>query len=523
MKQARATKVAEPHQAALEEAAFLAAYRPGDFARPSVTVDVVAFTMIDALLRVLLVRRAQPPFKGYWALPGGFVRVGDGQREQGESLEAAVSRELEEETGLRPSDVYLEQLGAFGAPYRDPRMRDQRGLLRPPPPDLVARVRGGGDANAAEWVEPSAKLRLAFDHATILAAARERLRERVRSTSIAASLLPPAFTIPEIEHVYSTLIGERQDPGNFRRRFLGMIDEGICGDGHRASASRCRNPPRSIVFADGGRDVARDRRRRRALLPRHRALELRACLRQVPACVLEAPRAREHLPSVLLCPRQERSRGWPREGVGPSREARAFRRRPARPRVAPAARRAGSPPAWRARPRVAIAGPAHRSRPPHLRRRHHADDGRRLDGAVVRRRRPPVRTLRLAAAPVDLVPADRTRLSGALPILLLGGFGVVRAAAVEPRCSDGDAWLRSAGARGAERAVITGGGEPTLLGEDSDACAHSRLRLPVPQGRPHHQRRLPRARGRRGRCGRHTSRRRALSPSRYRATTPTRR
>ncbi|MGO9000007.1 MAG: NUDIX hydrolase [Polyangiaceae bacterium] len=251
MKQARATKVAEPHQAALEEAAFLAAYRPGDFARPSVTVDVVAFTMIDALLRVLLVRRAQPPFKGYWALPGGFVRVGDGQREQGESLEAAVSRELEEETGLRPSDVYLEQLGAFGAPYRDPRMRVISvafyALLRP---DLVARVRGGGDANAAEWVEPSAKLRLAFDHATILAAARERLRERVRSTSIAASLLPPAFTIPEIRHVYSTLIGERQDPGNFRRRFLGMIDEGIV---ERAPGKRITMSKPAAVYRFCGR------------------------------------------------------------------------------------------------------------------------------------------------------------------------------------------------------------------------------------------------------------------------------
>src|SRR5438552_2863418 len=106
-----------------EDAAFLAAYRPANFARPSVTVDIVAFTMIDALLRVLLVRRAEPPFRGCWALPGGFVRVGEGQRNPGESLEAAVGRELEEETGLRPSDVYVEQLGAFGEPNRDPRMR----------------------------------------------------------------------------------------------------------------------------------------------------------------------------------------------------------------------------------------------------------------------------------------------------------------------------------------------------------------------------------------------------------------
>jgi 8-oxo-dGTP diphosphatase len=228
MKRARSTKIAAPNTAPRDEAAFLAAYRPGDFARPSVTADVVAFTMVDGLLRVLVVRRAEPPFKGYWALPGRFVRVGDGQRDQGESLEAAVGRELEEETGLSPSDVYLEQLGAFGAPYRDPRMRiisvAYYALVRP---NLVASVRGGGDASKAEWVEPSPSLRLAFDHAAILAAARERIRERIQTTSIAASLLPPTFTIPEIRHVFSTVIGERQDPGNFRRRFLAMIDERV--------------------------------------------------------------------------------------------------------------------------------------------------------------------------------------------------------------------------------------------------------------------------------------------------------
>ena len=228
MKQTKTTRIVAPSPDPRDEAAFLAAYRPGDFARPSVTVDVVAFTMIDTLLRVLLVRRAEHPFKECWALPGGFVRVGDGHRDQGESLELAVGRELEEETGLRPNEVYLEQLGAFGAPYRDPRMRvisvAYYALVRP---DIVPRVRGGGDVSRAEWLEPSPSLRLAFDHRAILAAARERIRERIRTTSIAASLLPPTFTIPEIRHVYSTVIGERQDPGNFRRRFLAMIYEGV--------------------------------------------------------------------------------------------------------------------------------------------------------------------------------------------------------------------------------------------------------------------------------------------------------
>src|SRR4051794_33872981 len=82
------------------EERFLDAYRPGAFARPSVTVDVVVFTLLERRLHVLLVRRDEHPFKGSWALPGGFVRVSDDRRDQGEDLDAAAYRELSEETGL---------------------------------------------------------------------------------------------------------------------------------------------------------------------------------------------------------------------------------------------------------------------------------------------------------------------------------------------------------------------------------------------------------------------------------------
>src|SRR5687768_10671154 len=93
-----------------DEKTFLARYKPGAYPRASVTVDLVVLTIIDAELRVLLVKRKEHPFKDHWALPGGFVRVGDGQKDQGEDLDAAATRELEEETGLKPSMVYLEQL-----------------------------------------------------------------------------------------------------------------------------------------------------------------------------------------------------------------------------------------------------------------------------------------------------------------------------------------------------------------------------------------------------------------------------
>jgi 8-oxo-dGTP diphosphatase len=232
-----------PKASAMSEAEFLRAYRPAAFPRPSVTVDVAAFTILDAELRVLLIRRGEHPFKGAWALPGGFVRVGDAHKDQGEDLDAAAERELEEETGLTVADVYLEQLGAFGRAGRDPRMRiitvAYYALIRP---DLVPRVRAGGDAAAADWVAVAAlrPARLAFDHHEILQLAVARIAERIDSSSIAASLVPKTFTIPELRHVHSILTGKPQDPGNFRRKFERLLEEGVVeqAEGKRITASK---------------------------------------------------------------------------------------------------------------------------------------------------------------------------------------------------------------------------------------------------------------------------------------------
>jgi 8-oxo-dGTP diphosphatase len=225
------------------EASFLRRYRPSDFPRPSVTVDVAAFTILDAELRVMLVRRGEHPYKGAWALPGGFVRVGDAHRDQGEDLDVAAAREIEEETGLPPSDIFFEQLGAFGKAGRDPRMRvitvAYYALVRP---DLAPLARAGGDAQRAEWVRVHA-LRpkdLAFDHAEIIDAAIRRVADRVASTTIAQSLVPKTFTIPELRHVHAVLTGKPQDPGNFRRRVQRMIEDGLIeqAPGKRITASK---------------------------------------------------------------------------------------------------------------------------------------------------------------------------------------------------------------------------------------------------------------------------------------------
>ncbi len=228
---------------ASDEAEFLRRYRPADYPRPSVTVDIVAMTIVDADLRVLLVRRGDHPFKGAFALPGGFVRVGDAHKDQGEDLDAAAARELEEETGLRPADVFLEQLGAFGRAGRDPRMRvitvAYYAMVRP---DLVPLVRAGTDAADARWVAVE-RLRLAslaFDHHEILRAAVARVAERIDSTSIAAALVPSTFTIGELRHAHAVLTATPQDPGNFRRKFARMIEDRVVeqAPGKRITASK---------------------------------------------------------------------------------------------------------------------------------------------------------------------------------------------------------------------------------------------------------------------------------------------
>lgn len=212
-----------------DEKAFLSSYRAKDYPRPSVAVDLVILTIVDAELRVLLVKRKEHPFKGQWALPGGFVRVEEGAIEQGEDLDEAARRELEEETGLDPARVYLEQLYTFGKAGRDPRMRvitvAYYALVRP---DLAPIVKAGGDVAEAQWFEINAalELKLAFDHAEIVEMALSRIRGKLEYSNLAFDLVPATFTIPELRHVHGIVLGKPMDPGNFRRSFNRWLEEG---------------------------------------------------------------------------------------------------------------------------------------------------------------------------------------------------------------------------------------------------------------------------------------------------------
>ncbi len=181
-----------------------------------VTVDIVIFTIRDHALHVLLVKRKYDPFKGRWAIPGGFVL-------DDESLDQAARRELREETGVR--DVYLEQLYTFGDPGRDPRGR----VVTVAYFALVASDRAleaGTDAADAAWHPADRLPPLAFDHRRILDYARERLKNKLEYTTVGFQLLPAKFALGELQRVYEAILGRSLDKRNFRRKIetLGILE-----------------------------------------------------------------------------------------------------------------------------------------------------------------------------------------------------------------------------------------------------------------------------------------------------------
>lgn len=201
------------------------------YPRPALTVDCVVFGLDDKDFKVLLIQRARKPFRGRWALPGGFVGVE-------ERLDEAARRELEEETGLR--NVYLEQLHTFGEPDRDPRER----VVTVAYCALVNlrdhQVRAATDAREAAWFAAPDVPALAFDHEKIIETAVARLKEKVRNQPIGFELLPPKFTLTQLQRLYEKVLGRPLDKRNFRKKiqsmgFLEALDEMQRDVSHRAA------------------------------------------------------------------------------------------------------------------------------------------------------------------------------------------------------------------------------------------------------------------------------------------------
>lgn len=278
----------------LTEEEFLASYNPKAYDRPSVTVDILLFTVTEEennnyrklpekVLRVLMVKRGDHPYIGQWALPGGFVHMD-------ENLEEAAKRELREETNIK--DVYIEQLYTWGEVGRDPRTR----IISVSYMSLVDseqfQLKASDDADDAKWFTISYKMYqeektitekgyvlkqlyrldlsngeerysailqvtknvagrttkverkivssegIAFDHAKIIAYGIERLRSKIEYTDIAFNLMPEKFTLTQLQKVYEIILGKELLKANFRRKIADLVvetNEYVTDVGHRPS------------------------------------------------------------------------------------------------------------------------------------------------------------------------------------------------------------------------------------------------------------------------------------------------
>ncbi len=150
------------------------------YERPSVTVDVLLFTIENNDLKILLVKRNEEPFVGVWALPGGFVKID-------ESLDEAAKRELSEESGVK--NVYLEQLYSFGEPKRDPRTRVITVTYMALASKTDWHLKATGDVKEATFFSVDKLPKLAFDHSEIIKYGLQRLRAKLSYTNIVLGLL----------------------------------------------------------------------------------------------------------------------------------------------------------------------------------------------------------------------------------------------------------------------------------------------------------------------------------------------
>lgn len=203
-----------------------------DYARPGVTVDVVALRLNKSILEALVTRRSEAPYKGKKALPGTFV-------EMSETLEDAAVRVLRDKASM--SGVYLEQLYTFGALKRDPRDRIiSVAYLAILAPDAVEQTTG-------QWIRADEPPALAFDHQSILACAVERLDAKLLYSSLGLRFLPTQFTRSQAQAVYEALLGKTLDKRNYAKQFAGFTD--VVDTGKKTTGGAHR-PAQLFALAD---------------------------------------------------------------------------------------------------------------------------------------------------------------------------------------------------------------------------------------------------------------------------------
>lgn len=209
------------------EQQYLQSYDPSEFEHPSVTVDILIFTVWERRLRLLLIKRSQHPYIGKWAIPGGFLRMD-------ESADEAAARRIREEAGVE--NVHLEQLYTFSAVDRDPRTRVISIAYLATVPFDKLQFRAGTEAGAGDAAlfeicslagvnmvgpggETITERDLAFDHAQIIRTAVLRMRGKLNYTDLAFGFLndPSSFTLTELRQIHEAILDHPLDIGNFRR------------------------------------------------------------------------------------------------------------------------------------------------------------------------------------------------------------------------------------------------------------------------------------------------------------------
>lgn len=203
-----------------------------------VTVDVVIFTLEHDELKVLLVKRTNEPFKGRWAIPGGFIRLS-------ENLDKAALRVLKEKTNVQ--NIYLEQLYTFGDPLRYPNARvitcGYFALIRSD--DIILTPHNDETVSEVQWHSVKKLPSLAFDHKEIIEYSLKRMRERLELCPIAFQLLSQKFTLTELQKSYELILGTKLDKRNFRKK---MLSSNILKELNEFTKSSSKRPARLYSF-----------------------------------------------------------------------------------------------------------------------------------------------------------------------------------------------------------------------------------------------------------------------------------
>lgn len=177
----------------------------------SVTTDIIIFTLEENQLNVLLIKRAQNPFKNSWALPGGFLR-------QDEAPEKSALRILKDKAGIK--NVFIEQLYTFSGSRRDPRGNIITIAYFALVPKSKIRINKSDDLQTPTFFSVKKLPKLAFDHKRIINYGVKRLCSKLEYTNVVYSLLSQYFTINQLQGAYEIILGRKLDKRNFRKKFF---------------------------------------------------------------------------------------------------------------------------------------------------------------------------------------------------------------------------------------------------------------------------------------------------------------